>query len=73
MFCLRRPYHFKFLKAVFPATLLKKEILAQVFFCKFCEISKNISFTKHFQTTASANLTYNNLISVLINLFITKI
>ena len=25
-----------------PATLLKKETLAQVFSCEFCEISKNI-------------------------------
>ena len=29
------------------ATLLKKEILAQVFSCKFCEISKNTFFTEH--------------------------
>ena len=28
-------------------TLLKKETLAQVFSCKFCEISKNTFFTKH--------------------------
>ena len=27
-----------------PATLFKKETLAQVFSCEFCEISKNISF-----------------------------
>ena len=25
-----------------PATLLKKEILAQLFSCEFCEISKNL-------------------------------
>ena len=36
-----------------PATLLKKETLAQVFSCEFCEISKNTSFTEHLQTTAS--------------------
>ena len=30
-----------------PATLLKKEILAQVFPCEFCEISKNTFFTEH--------------------------
>ena len=29
-----------------PATLLKKETLAQVFSCKFCEISKNTFFTE---------------------------
>ena len=30
-----------------PPTLLKKEILAQVFPCEFCEISKNTFFTEH--------------------------
>ena len=29
------------------ATLLKKETLAQVFSCEFCEISKNTLFTEH--------------------------
>ena len=28
------------------------ETLAQVFFCDFCEISKNTSFTEHLPTTA---------------------
>ena len=37
------------------ATLLKKETLAQVFFCKFCEVSKNTFFTEHVRTTAFAN------------------
>ena len=32
---------------------IKKETLAQVFFCEFFEISKNTSFTKHLRTTAS--------------------
>ena len=36
-----------------PATLLKKETLAQVFSCEFCEISKNTFFTEHLWTTAS--------------------
>ena len=31
----------------------KKDTLAQVFSCKFCEISKNTYFTKHLRTTAS--------------------
>ena len=30
-----------------PATLLKKETLAHVFSCEFCEISKNTFFTEH--------------------------
>ena len=35
-----------------PATLLKKESLAQMFSCEFCEISKNTIFTEHLHTTA---------------------
>ena len=36
--------------------IIKKESLAQVFSCEFCEASKNIFFTKHHRTTASVNL-----------------
>ena len=36
-----------------PATLFKKDILAQVFSYEFCEIFKNTLFTEHFWTTAS--------------------
>ena len=36
-----------------PATLLKKETLAQVFSCEFCKISKNTFFTKHLWANAS--------------------
>ena len=32
---------------------IKNETLAQVFSCKFCEIFKNTSFTKHLRETAS--------------------
>ena len=32
---------------------IKKETLAQVFFCEFCEISKSTFFTEHLWTTAS--------------------
>ena len=32
---------------------IKKESLAQVFSCEFCEISKNTFFTEHLRTTAS--------------------
>ena len=35
------------------ATLLKKEILAQVFSCEFCEISKNTLFTEHLWASTS--------------------
>ena len=40
---LRRPQAYNF---------IKKETLAQVFFCEFCEIFKNIFFTEHLRTTA---------------------
>ena len=33
---------------------IKKETLAKVFSCEFCEIFKNSIFTEHFQATASA-------------------
>ena len=36
-----------------PETFIKKETLAQVFSCEFCEISKNTSFTEHLWGTAS--------------------
>ena len=32
---------------------IKKETLAQVFSCQFCEIFKNTFFTEYLQTTAS--------------------
>ena len=32
---------------------IKKDTLAQVLSCKFCEISKNTFFTEHLWTTAS--------------------
>ena len=32
---------------------IKKESLAQVFFCELCEISKNTFFTEHLHATAS--------------------
>ena len=32
---------------------IKKETLAQLFSCEFCEISKNTFFTEHLWTTAS--------------------
>ena len=38
------------------SVLIKKEILAQVFSCEFCEISKNICFTEHLWATASRTL-----------------
>ena len=40
---------------------IKKETLAQVFSCEFCEISKNTFFTERLWTTASVNLSYMKL------------
>ena len=34
-----------------PATLLKKETVAQVFSCEFCKISTNTVFTEHLWAT----------------------
>ena len=42
------------LKAFRSATLLK-ENPTLMFFCKYCEIFKNVYFEKHLQTTAFAN------------------
>ena len=39
---------------------IKKDTLARVFSCKFCEISKNIFFTEHFWTTASVSDSTSN-------------
>ena len=41
--CARVSFSIKFR----PATLIKKETLAQVFFCEFCENFKNTFFTDH--------------------------
>ena len=40
-----------FNKIVKACNLIKKETLAQVFSCSFCEISKNTFSTEHLQTT----------------------
>ena len=38
--------------------LIKKETVAQVFFCEFCEISKNTFFIGHLWVTASVSLSW---------------
>ena len=35
---------------------IKKETLAQVFSCEFCQIFKNIFFTEHIMVTLSVNV-----------------
>ena len=50
-----------FIKKVFrlrPATLLKKQYLAQVFSCEFCEISKNAFYYRTPLVAASAYSTF---------------
>ena len=42
-----------FVEDLNPATLLKKESLAQVFSCEFCEISKNTFFNRTAPVAAS--------------------
>ena len=39
---------------------IKKETLAQVFSCEFCEISKNTFFAEHLRTSASVCLQYTS-------------
>ena len=49
---LRQSFFFKKLQAE-ACNFIEKETLAQVFFCEFCEISKNTFFTEHLWLTAS--------------------
>ena len=39
-----------------PATLLRKETLAHVFCCGFCEISKNTFSAEHLRKNASVSI-----------------
>ena len=52
--CARVSFLIKLLTDAF--NFIKKETLAQVFSCEFCEISKNTFFTEHLRATASGNL-----------------
>ena len=51
----------KFLRTSFveACNFIKKETLAQVFSCKFCEISKNTFFTEHLRATTSEKISAN--------------
>ena len=40
---------------------IKKETLAQLFSCEFCQISKNTFFTEHLWTTASTRSQVTNI------------
>ena len=45
-----------FMLSIEKKNFIKKETLAQMFSCEFCEIFKNIHFIDHLKTTASSNL-----------------
>ena len=45
----------------FLKNFMKKETLAQVFSCEFCEISKNTFFTEHLWAAASEKCSMKNL------------
>ena len=49
---------------LFFLNFIKKEILAQVFSCEFCEISKNTFSTEHLWTTASQPYQANHSVIV---------
>ena len=53
---LRQSFFFNKVAGLRPqaCNFIKKEALTLVFSCEFCEISKNIFFTEHLRTTASA-------------------
>ena len=42
---------------------IKKETLAQVFSCEFCDISKNTFFTEHIWATASAQIDPDKIVN----------
>ena len=48
---------------------IKKEILAQVFSCQFCEIFKDTLFTEHLRTTTSA---FNPFLAIALSLYVLK-
>ena len=51
--CSRASFLIKLQASASACNFIKKEALAQVFFCEFCEISKNTVFTEHLWVTAS--------------------
>ena len=49
--CARASFLMKFHAGA--CNFIKKDTLAQVFSCEFCEISKNTFFTEHLRVTAT--------------------
>ena len=52
------------IKKIAACSFIKKESLAQVFPCEFCEIFKNTFLTEHLRTTTSENITDQSTCSV---------
>ena len=48
---------------------VKKETLAQVFSCEFCEISKNTFFTEYLRTTASIKMNFTEVTELIVSKF----
>ena len=48
----------------------KKETVAEVFYCEFCEISKNTFFTEHLWATASVFAVLSLLFTFLLTVVI---
>ena len=61
-----------FLSAVFSTAcnFIKKETLAQVFSCQFCEIFKNTYFIEHLWMAASVNIVLMCLCCVFVELYV---
>ena len=59
------------IKSLKERVFIKKEVLTQVFSCKFCEIFKNTFFKEHLRATASgyANYLVEDIIASNIKLF----
>ena len=50
-------------QSLFFFNFIKKDTLAQVFSCEFCEILKNTFFTEHLWTTASVRRYLSSIVS----------
>ena len=72
----KQPPEVLYVKRPQACNVIKKEALAQVSSCEFCEISKNTFFTEHLWTTASKfflskrDATFKNIYNILCYCFI---
>ena len=61
-----------FFNKIVSCNFIKKETLAQVISCEFCEISKSTFFTEQFWTTASGSLKEARLLLLKIRFLISS-